>query len=170
MKPRQGFSLIEIIAVVSLIAVVLSITSFRYVESFQAAQFRSTVERVVDFDFQSRRHAQSVGLPVRLSYELRDNTVDATRWKNGTQFARKIRLGSECSITSIETVAGPAGEKKFAVTISKLGAAVTYAIEFANDRQSTWVFFSGGTGKTIELDSREGVEALFRQLRLAGVS
>ena len=144
--------------------------SFRWTGPYQAACFRSELERILDFDYQTRRHSFTFNRNGILVYDLKNGTVSGTRWVGGDSRLRLINPGSTCEILRIATVVGTISADTLQIEISAAGTTKTYAIEFGFHDQRQWVVLAGRTGQTIFVDSQAEVDSFFFKLRLAGVN
>lgn len=168
MRSKRGFSLVEVIVVISLMSLLVAMVSFRWTKPYQAAKFRSMVERVVDFDFKARRHTLTTNRPGTLVYQLDSKTIESTRWVGQEEKMLTMELDSTTAINGIATVDGLQSDNGLQFALSPVGATTTYAAHFTAEGQSQWVVFAGRTGQATFLKEYSDVEAIFRQLRLQG--
>lgn len=102
-ESRRGFSLIEILAVISLLSLTLMFAASRISLASEAAQHAKTVQRLHDLDARARLQAQGAG-SVRLQ-RSGSHQVELIRNRTGERLQR-IELPSESTIRLIE-VRGP---------------------------------------------------------------
>ncbi len=165
---RAGFSLIEVLAVLTLMSLVLVAISFRWNEPYQAVRFQSDLERLIDFDFKARRHAISRNRDSWLLYDLDRNAIDASRWVDSAEKRIGIQLGEGIRIKEFVTATGQATSGQAQLKIYADGSTSTYAVLIGHGEQQRWIVFAGRTGQTQITDELNDVETLFKKLHIQG--
>jgi prepilin-type N-terminal cleavage/methylation domain-containing protein len=153
-KHRTGFSLIEAVLVLALIAVITTAAALSLGGRLSSTRMEDAVGRLIEFDRVTREAGRSQ--PLGLRFDLNAGTLNRT---NGAAY----NPGGGYRVSRLWTDSGmsQSGEKK--VAFSRRGQSPTYAtlIEGASSRQ--WVVFAGMTGKAVLIQDERELDELFGQ-------
>ncbi len=162
---RDGFSLVELLAVLTLMSLVMLMVTVRWNEPYQAARFQSDIERVIDADMKVRRHAFANKRPCRIIFDFENNTVQSSRWIDGKETLLGFKLYSTINLRSIQTASGTSSKRKRQIEIRPDGSGLTYALEINQSGISKWVMFAGRTGQPHTTDQLSDVKTLFKTIK-----
>lgn len=165
---RAGFSLIELLAVLTLISLFVVSISIRWSGPYNEIKFKSDIERLVDFDFKARRHATSRNRECRLIVEFESNIVHASRWQNGKEQLLPLVLGGGTSIAQLLISNGRATSGIPQLGIGPDGSTKTYAILLQQGGKQRWIVFAGRTGQPLITSDKEDVETIFKEMLAQG--
>lgn len=162
---RHGFSLVELLTVLTLMALILLVATVRRNQSYHAARFQSVIERVIDADMKVRRHALANNRPCRIRFDMTNNQLQASRWVDGREKFVGFGLGTDAKLKSLQTVSNVFDKDSHEIPFNHVGASPTYSIQVQHADKNKWIFFAGRTGQpTIHASSQE-MEQLFKTLR-----
>ncbi|MEO1535288.1 MAG: prepilin-type N-terminal cleavage/methylation domain-containing protein [Planctomycetota bacterium] len=152
----SGFTLIELMAVVTILGLLTGAVSMSMHAQANAARLRLDVDRLRSFDAAVRNLASKTGRG-----EIVVNTSTDAVWFEPEDGAR--REMERFVSSDLRGVRVPTHASRSRVQVTSLGVTPTYAFELidrSNPRQATFVAFAGGTGHCIELASLRELRAL----------
>lgn len=144
---RDGFTLVEVLAAVTLLGLVASALTVRLAATSEAAAFRALEARLVDMDERARLFARA-GEPVVLSAPADAGHVELRVRESGDVLAR-VALGDGTAF-ALRTTA-PAE----AIVYDRRGVTVDHSAALRrDDRRARWSV-AGATGWIARLDDDE---------------
>lgn len=183
---RTGFTLIELIAVITLLALLSGATAWSLAGEARRGSRAEAVGRITHADRMARLAARRLGEPVVLRFEAGGRRVrreiGGPERDGGT---RELHLPSgfrvrEVLVARARAGANPArsaGEAE--VRVSTAGRSASYAVRLSIDPRSRsdrddggagdygagWLVFSGLSGQVRWEERRDAIESLFTMLR-----
>ena len=175
----RGFTLVEVMAVVVVMALLAGAAVLSFVGPLRRATAREAVDRVASFDESCRRYAKRFDRDGEMVFSLADGTMalrpagiarnggGGGRGGGGPQPARlppgvrfnRFRVAGEH--------ARNAGFGEVSVPCSSLGAGVTYAVELAGPGIDRWLVIAGLGGGATEVSDEREVDRIFAVLTRA---
>lgn len=162
---RHGFSLIEMLAVLTIVSIVAVSVTFSWGRALGKANYQHSIERVIELADSTRAHASRSGTHGQIRVDMMSNSVDSVRWIGGGASQSTYKLPQGVSITSYQTAEGEATSGEHEIAISRLGATKTWALRISQDRRQTWIVFAGRSGQSIIYEKDDDVGNLFTKLR-----
>ena len=136
---RSAFSLVELLVVLTIASLVAAVVTVNWSPALDKSSMTDAVERLIELDRQTIRHAITHNRRCSLEFDLRKNQVVVSRWEGGQEFFKAANVSSRCSVKSIEP--------DDRISISRFGSGPTYHVELeAGHGKKTWLLFAGGTG------------------------
>lgn len=166
---RTGFSLIELMVVLTIVSIVVGAVAMKWSAAFEGVNFESTVDRIVNFDYQTRRHAMSAGKPCTIRFDLEENEMVATRWSNGEEYLTRFHTAEPIEFGLGGTNVSKNSGNPFEVEVSKQGASSTYFLEISHGQKSRWIMIAGGSGQVNEYENKTAISKVFASLTVAGI-
>jgi len=164
-KPRPGFSLIELLVVLTLIAVVSATATVSLREPYRRARLEHAVDQLAMADQQARGRARRLDRPCRLVYDLDQNEVRISDGSRGKTSPTVVRTGRGVQIDRLLRKGDRQTNGAPWVEVRSQGTTPTYAVRVRTAKdQCTWLFYCGVTGQVTRLDKDSHVEALLEQL------
>jgi len=153
---RRGFSLIELIVVIVLLAIVAATASLSlrgYVQRHRLARAAETLGR---FDLALRAEARRKRAIVTGMIEPRRGrlTVQATEPYRTFDLPASVRVGT------VRVGQVMSSSRRRQIAVNPIGDSPSYAIEVVSGSTSRWVFFSGGCGQQVNDLDRDQIAAL----------
>jgi len=162
---RHGFSLVELLTVLTLVSLIMLVATVRRNQSYHAARFQSVIERLIDADMKVRRHALANNRPCRLRLDMANNLIQASRWVDGNEKFVGFGLGSDAELKSVQTVSNEINKDSHDILFNHVGASPTYSIQVQHADKNKWIVFAGRTGQPTIHDRTQEMEQLFKTLR-----
>ncbi|MFP4354512.1 MAG: prepilin-type N-terminal cleavage/methylation domain-containing protein [Phycisphaerae bacterium] len=168
---RRGFTLIEVMAVVMVLAVLAGAAAWTMTEQLRSRRSLTAIEQLTGADRTARLAARSNGGSTRLEIDLDAGLSVRYDQPEGALAARRahpIQLpdGTEMRRVWLHLPSGKVEVRHGRVSIpySTEGSSPTYAIELARADQAQWLVVAGLTGQTFLQQETHHVEALFTLL------
>ena len=158
---RNGYSLIEVLLVLSLIGLAAASVSIRWSSIYRNARFESNVARVIDIDMKARRHAASRNQMCRLIYDLDAQFIRSSRWVESAEKLQTARLMGTTRIAEVRIPKLQSDSSTITLDISGNGAAATYAVRLMQQGNSRWIVFAGRTGQAEVYDEASEFDKAF---------
>ena len=169
-RVRSGFSLIELLVVLTLIAIVSATAAISLREPYRRARLEHAVDQLVAADQQARGRARRFDRPYRLVYDLDRNEVRISDGSPGKTSPTVLRVGRGVQIDRLLQKGDRQTHGAPWVEVRSQGTTPTYAVRVRTAKdQCAWLFYCGVTGQVTRLDEDSHVEALFEQLGEGGL-
>lgn len=157
---RTAFTLIELAAVVALIALLTGVAIVKLGGPLRKATYESALQRIVALDQQTRFRAQAAQ-PGRIFIDLEACELVSFAGRADSQPANQVFLPPGFSIDEVVTRSRRCADGSMEILIGPLGNSPTYAMKVSNSRElSRWLLFMGRTGQFVYLESDDQVLAL----------
>ena len=176
---RTGFSLLELLGVLMIIALLTSFIAITTAQAQSRAQIEDVVSALTHFDHMMRREAIRFGKPTVLRIDqdertisiwLLDKSLDEDGMAGGViaggggTLIDRYRFPEAFTITLIRLnhETSPAWEGDIVINCSPAGTSPSYALAIADDGESKRsLLFSGLTGHVHNPEHHRDVEAIF---------
>lgn len=157
----HAFTLIEILAVIVVVAVIAGAVGLTFTYGVRAATDRDFLDRIVALDEVTRRAARQGGQPMRLAFDLEHGLVRQQDGE-GQDTGQRVRAPRGMVIRRLVTVDIDAQYGDAGVAVSTIGTSETYAVFVGRDDQpAVGVLFAGLTGQVTRLtDERTAKDIL----------
>ncbi len=159
---HRGFSLLELLVVLVLVALVSATVVVRWSGVQQDAALQSAVGQLEFNDAYLRRYARTHGTLCSLAFDLKEHRLRKQYRSESRQNPPWETLGRGIQVRQLQT--GHASAKnRTEVTYQRDGTSVTYGIELAGPRgQKTWLIVAGITGQITRLTTQKKYEDAFQ--------
>src|SRR5689334_14764707 len=126
---HRGFTLIEIMVAVLLLALLASAAALSFAKPLREARAIDAIETVSSFDESARTAARRSGRSVVLRYDLAGNTLFRDEGAGEARAARqRLKLPYGFRVAQVRTAARRASEGQAEIVCSGLGVTRTYAV------------------------------------------
>jgi prepilin-type N-terminal cleavage/methylation domain-containing protein len=168
---RRAFTLIELTAVLAIIAIILGIVAVSLRAPYQRARLQEAVERMAFADRQMRSHARGHFHPCQLAIDLDRSALEIIDSRERDAPRRAFTLGGGIRIGHVVSGTGSVEQGDTHIACSSNGLTETYAIRLQGaGRTQHWLLFAGVTGQMTEMNDEEEVLSLFDHLLGVGGS
>ena len=150
---RRGFSLIEAVLVLALIALITTATTLSLRGRLSGARMEDAVGRLVEFDRVTREAARAQRLELR--FDLNAGTL-----KRSTD--AQYSPGGGYRVARLWTDGGLAQSGEVSVPFSRHGQSPTYAVLLESTALRQWIVIAGMTGKAVLIQDERELEELFK--------
>ena len=162
-----GCTLIELLAVLLILALLTTAVSLSLASAQRKAQMRDVIDQITQYDLLARVEARQHGQPLRLAISLLDAKLSRLDAQSGG--ARENRsslvLPSGYSIGEIRLPRKRTNYGQASVNISILGQTPDYALLVRGpDEQKQWLFFTGLSGQSTLLSNDREIADTFQAL------
>jgi len=159
---RRAFTLVEVTAVIVLVALVAGAVTLRVRGTMRRATLAQTVDEWAGFDRLTRVLAESRRRPMSLVIDMGLGQVSRLDSDGVTEVGAALTLPEELTIAEVRLADGRRGWGRADVPYSSRGLSPSYAVCLEDNRGGRrWVLFAGLTGQRIEVDSDEALQAMF---------
>jgi len=151
---RKAFSLIEITAVILVLAIVAGSVVLRMAGTVRRARMGDVVGRIEQFDRLARLHAREHDRPLRLVVDMSAGTIKRTDPRGSDEPCGPLVLPDDCRIARL-WVKGQAVESgSVSITCSRLGLTPSYALLLEGPAgQRKWLLAAGLSGRFVDPNS-----------------
>lgn len=149
---NRGFTLIETVLAVLIMALLASAVAFSLSQPIQGARLREALSQLQSCDGLARQNARQSPRPVRLIISPTANAIDRLE---GEQLRFRSTLPIGCRITQVIVGRHATWIDRATITFSASGLSRTYAVRLQAPSFDRWVLFSGLSGQmTLVQDER----------------
>ena len=160
-----GYTLIELMVVLVIIALILGVVAVNLKASFRAGRLEDAVGALELLDQQTRSHARRHRKSAR--FEFGRSSVKVTRETRAT--SSTVNLANGIHIDRFRASSRQADGSEKIVDISIQGQSPTYAVRLrTNSGHATWLLFAGVTGHCLQTDNEREIQEIFTRLAAAG--
>lgn len=167
---RLGFTLIEMMVVIVLLALLVSMATFQLRGPLQDATYTGNIERLQFLDQQVRAHAQRFGQQSELIIDLDTGGLASSGTSDAsTENALRFTPRGGTKIEGVLLADGSIHSGTAKIRISDRGQSATYALQLRSPAgQQEWLLFVGLTGQSLRLKDENEIDQLSRLLSASG--
>ncbi len=160
----KGFSLIELAAVLLIVAVAAAAVTLRTEGPLRRARMRDVTGHLAEFDSLTRVYARQHDRPLRLVVDLATGRISRSD-ERGNRIGTSYELPSGCTIARLVVPSEDITVGSMAISCSRGGFTPSYAmlIEDGSGRRQ-WLLWAGLTGELVRIDDEKEVEDIFTSL------
>jgi prepilin-type N-terminal cleavage/methylation domain-containing protein len=153
-KSSTGFTLIELMVAVVLLALLTGMAALSFVRPIRAARAHQTIELLRRADATAREEGHRFGRPVLLDFDLNAQTL--------TRDSIVSRIPASYTIRELRTSEGSIYDGEYSLHISPLGLSRTYALHLVGPDSDQWLMVAGLSGEATTTNETT-VEQLLRR-------
>ena len=155
---RRAFTLIEMIAVIVILALLSTAAAMSFSRPLQATRARDAVNQICALDASARQAARRFGKPVQIIFDLADHTIQR-RERDAITFSSALPAGGK--IDEIRTSARRESLGEVFIDCSASGMSRTYAVHVVGPQLDRWVLFAGLTGQITQITDVAELDSIF---------
>jgi len=159
-EPRRGFTLVELMVVILIMALLASAVALSFDGRLKAARARDAVEQLRTFDAMARLAAVRDGTGARIVFDLSANTLSRRQGRDADVLASQVSWPVGYWIEEVRQGSQTTGSGEASIVISPLGISSTYAVRLMGPNLDQWILFAGLTGAMTLPANEETVAAL----------
>lgn len=160
-----AFSLLELLAVMALLALVAGLATVRFSSSYRQAQVTTAIHSIQAIDDQLRTLATKQAQPYELRIDLDRNTLEI-KGQHKKEVIRKHVLPAALQIEAVRSPREDRHHGEAVIRCDSAGLCETYALQItAPSSPPRWILFAGVTGQSNEQLTDRQIEELFNALR-----
>lgn len=165
MTARRGLTLVELVVVLTIVALLVASATVGMSGVAQNARRQSAIESIVEADRSLRSLATARQRAAALLIDLdRRQVFKRFETEDGEAIVQKVVSEDRLAAVATATSRRAAGIEE--ITYDFAGRSPTFAIELRRgDEAGSWLLFAGLTGQMTRVKERQDVEAIFRALR-----
>lgn len=167
MRLRRGFTLLEVLVVLTLTAVLTTAVALSLSSAARRAQAEDVAGRLAHFDRVTRARARRFGQPLALVFDLNRGTVRATADAGEPDTAGdgpSLQLAAGYRVERVLLPGGAAVSGEVTVPVSARGQSPSYAVLLSAQGGRRWFVVAGLTGQMTEASNAQEAEQLFAAL------
>jgi prepilin-type N-terminal cleavage/methylation domain-containing protein len=151
-RTSQGFTLIEVMLAVVLLALLTGAAALSFVRPIRSARAQQTIQMIQRADTMAREEAIRFGRSTQLRFDLNRQTLVRAGSVTPIPGVREIRIGDR-SIS----------DDQVSIDVSPIGLSSSYAVQIAGPAQDQWIVVAGLSGETITTKNESQVVQLLSQ-------
>lgn len=159
MRRRSGFTLIELAAVMVLVAILAATVGISLRGRVTKLRLETIANRLENLDRQTRDLARRQRQPMRLRIDTTSGTVEQG-FASQTAPLKRVRVGEQVDIDQLWL---PRGRRSGSgdILISAAGQSSTYALRLSSESgQRAWLLVCGLSGQVVRVESDEAIQSL----------
>lgn len=167
MSNDRGFSLLELLVVLVLVALVSATVVMRWSGVQQRATLKATVEQIEFADAHLRRYAQSHGTSCRLVFDLKNHRLCKQYHNQSQNNPAWESLGRSIKLKEVQSTAQTQQSSQIELTFRRDGTSPTYGLELLGPgQQKIWLIVAGVSGQVTRLETKSNYEDALQLLPL----
>lgn len=155
---HSGFTLIEIMLAVLLMALLASAAALSFSQPLKVARAQDAMELVRSVDQTARQISRRFGRPVSISFDLSRDSVARVE---GSQQTYHAALPHGVRIRQVRTAGRRASDGEISIPCSALGISRTYAVHLSGSGVDQWMLVSGISGEFTTIKNEPQLDAIF---------
>lgn len=157
---RPGFTLIEIVIAVSIMALLATAAALSFNRPMNRARTLEAVEQVKYLDASCRDFARRFGRGVQITFDLSENRFER-REGNSHEATYGVNFASPMQLLAVWTAREQVDDGEAVIPVSNKGLSQTYAVKLSGPEGARWVLVSGLSGETAVYTDDEQIRAIF---------
>lgn len=160
MSRANGFTLIEIVVAVAIMALLATAAAFSFSRPLHRARAVEAIEQIRYLDSSSRDFARRFGRNVQIAFDLSENAIER---REGTSHDATFsaQIASPLRIEAVWTAGRRINDGEAIIPVSSLGISPTYAVKLSGPQGERWVVVTGLAGETATYSDDEQIQAIF---------
>lgn len=164
-RVRAGFTLLELVAVLALMAMLCAVAAVSLKEACRTARAQYAIEQIMHWDRSLRDHARRFEQEAELTIDLDHNLFFETQFHDGKPTSRRLPLGGGVRIERLFVGPDRIASGRANIEFFPDGHSPTYALKLKTaDGNVRWLAFAGASGQVDEEPNDKQIEELFREL------
>jgi prepilin-type N-terminal cleavage/methylation domain-containing protein len=169
---RRGFTLLEILLVVALMALLAGAATFKLTQTLRSTTSDDVAGRIIELDDLARTRARNSRAATELTFQLNGGKAFYAE-VNESHPRSRLSFG-RCRPCAILTADGSRSAGTVSIACSPLGYSLSYAVEISEpsgDRQKgrrRWICFAGLTGDSEVFDDEKRAWSFVRAATASG--
>ena len=164
---RSGFTLVEMLIVVTVIGLIAATATVRLSAAAQRAKFQHAISRFERVDSRLRKHAFERSKACQMQIDVGTGQLQLA-FENHREVTAIDLADAEISRFVAPTRETSSGRVN--VDYAPDGTSETFAVELSpHNGEPIWLFFAGLTGQMTHMEEERDVQELLRTLRTGGV-
>jgi prepilin-type N-terminal cleavage/methylation domain-containing protein len=156
----RGFTLIEMMAVIIIIALLSTAAALSFSHTLAAARAREAFGQVQSLDASARQFARRWGRTIQIVLDLSNRTL-ARRERNVNTFVTSLPSG--CRIDEVRMSSRRESVGEVSIECSANGLSRTYAVHVVGPQLDQWLVFAGLSGQVTKVNDVSQLDAIFPQ-------
>ncbi|MEM1068736.1 MAG: prepilin-type N-terminal cleavage/methylation domain-containing protein [Planctomycetota bacterium] len=149
---RTGFTLIELVVVLVIMALLVSIAAVSLRGTMDRYHLNQAKQVIISSDAKARRQARSIERPLVM-------TID--RRKRQIRIGESIfRIPAAVEVASVDTGRRVTVGTEVEIDFGRSGWSPSYAVELKRGSASRWIVVLGGSGQVLTVEDREAADEL----------
>jgi len=157
---RRGFTLIEMMAVVIIMALLATAAALSFARPMRVARGRDAVDQVRSLDASARQFARRFGRPIEIVFDLSNGTL-ARRERDEIAFQTSLSHG--CRIDEVRASGQSFSLGEASIECAGSGMSRTYAVHLVGPELDQWLVFAGLSGQVTQVNDVSQVEDILPQ-------
>ncbi len=162
---RPGFTLIEIVIAVSIMALLATMAALSFNRPMNRARTLEAIEQVKYLDASSRDFARRFGRNVQIAFDLSENRFER-REGTGHEATYGVNVASPMRLLAVWTAREQVNDGEAVIPISGKGLSPSYAVKLSGPEGARWVLVSGLSGESAVYTDDEQIRAIFAKISL----
>lgn len=157
---RTGFTLIEVMLAVLLMALLASAVALSFSGPLQRARAEDAQQTLRSFDAAARQMATRWGRPVRVVFDVSAGTLSRREGQSLQEPRSRIALPSGYRVDEIRVEGRGYSDGEAVIDYSALGLSRSYAAHLSGPGLDRWLLFAGLSGEMTQAQDESAVESI----------
>jgi len=157
---RSGFTLIEIMFAVLLMALLTAAAAFSFSGPIRAARSQDAIQQIRTFDESARLLARNSGRPVRVVFDLTANTISRREGQAFENVAALSALPSGYQLDRVRVEGRDYSDPEAVIDYSPLGLSRSYAVHVVGPGLDRWALVAGTTGQVTQWSDESAIDSI----------
>lgn len=168
MRDRRAFTLIEMMAVLVIIALLAMVAGLVLAGPASVARMSDVTDRIEQIDRQARDYAQRFDCPTQLTFNLTAQSITIQRTDDQSLVGRTLHVPAKYRIERIRFAGQSSDAGETLLSCSTHGSTPSYGLVIAGPQQRVCFLVAGLTGRFAELANEQSIDETFKALADAG--
>lgn len=169
MRRKDGFSLMEMMAVILLIGLLTGAVAWSLNDTHRRAKLNDFIDRLRHMDQTARLYARRFAKPVTLRYDLNEQAVVKIIDPDNSTMRQTYRWPDHFELTMVILRNGETSTGEHVIAYTANGHSPTYVLQWeGSEQQRLWILVTGPTGQWIVIDEELEITDIVQLLQPTG--
>jgi prepilin-type N-terminal cleavage/methylation domain-containing protein len=160
---RSGFTLVELMMAVLLLALLTSAVALSFSGPIQRARGQDAIEQIRSFDAAARDAARREGREVRMALDLSAGTLARREGADLESLRCQIALPPGFRIEQLRVAGQTYSDGEAVIDVSSLGLSRSYGIHLVGPGLDQWLVFAGQGGNMTRVQDEETMSSILER-------
>jgi prepilin-type N-terminal cleavage/methylation domain-containing protein len=159
---RAGFTLLEMIVAVAIMALAAGAAAMTFAKPLRSAAARQAVEQLCANDAATRQLVRTFDRPAEIVFNLEDQIVQRRQHE---QLVFQFSMPRGCAVVEVRMGQQSFSDGQAIIPFLHRGLSQTYAVHIVSPAIDRWMIFAGLSGQVLQADDVAKVDEIFGATR-----